>query len=562
MTRFVILSVVAVLLSSCAARQGAVSGAKLCIICPPGSPYQVSLAAREVRRYFYVRTGELLPLGNELSPSAVNSGPGGGDVILIAVKNDPMVAGVADANTVKALADLQPQQYVLKTIHNQDRKVLLVVGGDGQGALYGAYRLAERLGVRFYLHGDVIPDGRVAAQLPGLNEIGKPIFDIRGINPFHDFPEGPDWWSTDDYIAYISQLAKMRMNFIGLHCYPAGAGPEPAVWIGLSSDIGADGRVKAAYPAHWDSTLRPGWGSVPMSTGDFAAGASLLFEGDVFGSPTMEGMMPWARNDEDANKVFDNAGEMFRAGFAHARRLGVKTCVGTETPLAIPDAVCQRLRKLGKDPSTAAVARGVRGHVPPNRPDPRAGLLLAVDARGLDLGRQHAPAVGCDGSRPQGGAGRAGRRGQAFHAGHVRLGAGSQPGPRRPGQGPARRLAHKLHKSASRTRADRSRVRQDRPAAQVGHPLDRERPGPHRAAAVGRADALRRRRGQATWLHRPDRHSLADEDDGPQRLGAGDGSVGPVMGRALPRSVRAGRTALATRFAGRRRAVHRSGRQH
>ena len=33
-----------------------------------------------------------------------------------------------------------------------------MVGGDPIGTLYGAYRLAERLGVRFYLHGDVVPD--------------------------------------------------------------------------------------------------------------------------------------------------------------------------------------------------------------------------------------------------------------------------------------------------------------------------------------------------------------------------------------------------------------------
>jgi hypothetical protein len=335
----------------------------------------VSLAAREVRRYFYVRTGELLdvvqlqrpprprgleqgnrqiaanePLGDKLS---------GGDIILIAAKNDARLAGMADAATVKAAADLQPQQYLLRTIPNRGRKVLLVVGGDATGTLYGAYRLAERLGMGFYLHGDVVPDRRIAAKLPDLDEIGRPIFDIRGINPFHDFPEGPDWWSTDDYAAYISQLAKMRMNFIGLHCYPAGCGPEPAVWIGPTGDFDAAGRVKASYPSHWDSTLRPGWGSAPMKTGDFAAGASLLFESDVFGSPAMKGMMPYPTSAEDANKVFNNVGEMFHAAFTHARQLGVKTCIGTETPLAIPDAVKERLKKQGKDPSSPAVVRQV-----------------------------------------------------------------------------------------------------------------------------------------------------------------------------------------------------------
>ena len=135
------------------------------------------------------------------------------------------------------MKSLQPQQYLLKTIpldSGDGKPVLLVVGGDPVGTLYGAYRLAEHLGVRFYLHGDVVPDGKMTLTLPTLDERGEPLFQTRGIQPFHDFPEGPDWWSTDDYKAIIAQLPKLRMNFFGLHTYPqGGVGPEPTVWIGL-----------------------------------------------------------------------------------------------------------------------------------------------------------------------------------------------------------------------------------------------------------------------------------------------------------------------------------------
>ena len=110
--------------------------------------------------------------------------------------------------------------------------------------------------MRFYLHGDVIPDQRIA-RLPDVTETGKQLFSIRGIQPFHDFPEGPDWWNTDDYLAYIGQLPKLRMNFIGLHCYPeGGAGPEPLVWIGLGDDVDPNGRVSHSYPSHWANTSR------------------------------------------------------------------------------------------------------------------------------------------------------------------------------------------------------------------------------------------------------------------------------------------------------------------
>jgi hypothetical protein len=61
-----------------------------------------------------------------------------------------------------------------------------------------------------------------------LHELGKPLFDRRGIQPFHDFPEGPDWWNVDAYKANIGQLTRLRMNFLGLHTYPEGVwGPSP-----------------------------------------------------------------------------------------------------------------------------------------------------------------------------------------------------------------------------------------------------------------------------------------------------------------------------------------------
>ena len=116
-----------------------------------------------------------------------------------------METGVSpDAEDAKLKAEvegLKPQQFLLKTLKHGDRTVLLVVGGDPIGTLYGAYRLAEHLGVRFYLHGDVVPDKQMPLEMPILDETGKPLFDRRGIQPFHDFPEGPDWWNRDGYKA-------------------------------------------------------------------------------------------------------------------------------------------------------------------------------------------------------------------------------------------------------------------------------------------------------------------------------------------------------------------------
>ena len=34
-----------------------------------------------------------------------------------------------------------------------------------------------------------------------------------------DFSEGPDLWEAADYKRYLTQMAKLQLNFIGLHSY-------------------------------------------------------------------------------------------------------------------------------------------------------------------------------------------------------------------------------------------------------------------------------------------------------------------------------------------------------
>ena len=230
------------------------------VIVGPRSPsFAERLAAKEVRRYIYLRTGRLLP---------ISDAPPAGDpqaLIVVGNQNQTFVRDLlAEAKLTQPVERLVADQYVLKTIDRPNAsQVLLIAGGDSIGTLYGAYRLAEHLGVRFYLHGDVLPDEQVSLVLPRLDEVGKPLFALRGIQPFHDFPEGPDWWNGDDYKAILGQLPKLRMNFFGLHTYPqGGVGPEPLVWIGRPGDIGPDGTVTASYPARHFTTgnVTGAWG--------------------------------------------------------------------------------------------------------------------------------------------------------------------------------------------------------------------------------------------------------------------------------------------------------------
>lgn len=309
------------------------------------------LAGNEIQRYVYLRTGRVLKIETQLSLHT--------SAIVVARKDRLLV----NAKALPGAATLGPQSYLLKTTAESNAvrpspRQLWVVGGDDCGVLYGAYRLAEQLGVRFFLHGDVVPDTRIALALPELNEQSKPLFDVRGIQPFHDFAEGPDWWEEDDYLAILSQLPKLRMNFIGLHTYPeGGVGPELNTWIGLPEDFDEKGKVTFSYPATFHNTLRGTWGYRPKKTNNFAFGAAQLFDRDAFGSVVQGQSMPYPNDLQSSNDAFNRAGALLRSAFTHANGLGIKTCLGTETPLTIPKAVQQRLRELGKDPHDATTVQ-------------------------------------------------------------------------------------------------------------------------------------------------------------------------------------------------------------
>lgn len=320
-------------------------------------------AAAELRRYLFARTGALLPVATRpdgtLRAAIVIATPS--HAATLAWLNE-RAARTTDAAALDKLtaarAPLEPEQYRLTTVTLGESRILLVVGAHGSGVLYGAYRVAEHLGVRFYLHGDVLPDERMPFALPTLNETGRPLFALRGIQPFHDFPEGPDWWSADDYKAVVAQLPKLRMNFIGLHTYPEG-GPnaEPTVWIGLPSEFDQEGRVGASYPASYQSTLRGNWGYAPKRVSQYRYGASQVFDRDDYAGDVMRDLCPQPLTPDECNALFNRTADLLRDVFTYARQRGVKTCVGTETPLTIPARVQDRLQAQGRDPTDPQVLR-------------------------------------------------------------------------------------------------------------------------------------------------------------------------------------------------------------
>lgn len=316
---------------------------------PKNATAKESLAASEIRRYVYLRTGELaeIVLDEEQSSS--------GKLIIVCRTGGNQVPG-----------DLQEEEYYLKSVKEGSVEKLIVSGGSDQAILYAAYEFAEQLGIRFYMHGDVIPDRKTSFSIPDLDIRQKPLFSVRGIQPFHDFPEGPDWWNTNDYKAIIGQLPKMKMNFIGFHTYPfqpkftGYPKAEPLVWIGKEGDFNEDGTVKAAYPVLHFATNDSTWGYYPLKTSDFTSGGSQIFEADTYGADYMKNVSSWPHTEAENIRIVNESGKMFNEAFALAKKLGVKTCAGTETPLIIPKDVKDRhVIKIETDEEVKELYKGM-----------------------------------------------------------------------------------------------------------------------------------------------------------------------------------------------------------
>ena len=255
-------------------------------------------AAKEIRRYVYAARGVLATVhgpdpASPWQPSLCKAVDN--EIIYLASPHSVVsnATGLStkldDANDAERLVirsygagDVALQKLACPNVSN----VVVCAGNRPRSPLQCAYRLAERLGVRFSLHGDTVPDRRPAPAPTGnrlfadVDVVVDPLFSVRGLQPFHDFPDGVDWWTLDDFKAILTQMEKMTLNFIGFHTYCKTVDYcEPTVWVGPKEDVNDDGTVKTGYKSAYASTLRGNyWGYTAGNTSDFKFGGHLMFE--------------------------------------------------------------------------------------------------------------------------------------------------------------------------------------------------------------------------------------------------------------------------------------------
>jgi hypothetical protein len=132
-----------------------------------------------------------------------------------------------------------------------------------------------------------------------------------------------------------------------MHCYNW----EPLVWRGVAEDVAEDGSVSTVYPAAWfRSTQGNGtWGLRGVKSSDYTAGAAALFAEDDMRSE-IEGT---------DGRHFERVARLLSTTVRDAHAVGVKVCVGTESPLHIPGPAAKRLQELGKTDRAREIYRGM-----------------------------------------------------------------------------------------------------------------------------------------------------------------------------------------------------------
>lgn len=94
-----------------------------------------------------------------------------------------------------------------------------------------------------------------------------------------------------------------------------------------------------------------------MATSQFSSGASLLYDRDIYGADVLKGTEPFPATSDSMCLLFERTGKLFSSVFDFGRQFGLKFCMGTETPLTIPQMVKTELKKQGIDPDSDDATR-------------------------------------------------------------------------------------------------------------------------------------------------------------------------------------------------------------
>ena len=116
---------------------------------------------------------------------------------------------------------LEPQEIWIHPVPQAGGGKAVITGGSPVAVLWGVYELAERWGVRYLVHGDVLPENPGALTLPGADIRLRPNMRTRCWRLVNDLATGPVSWSLEENRRFLHQIAKMKYNRVFLSFWPS-----------------------------------------------------------------------------------------------------------------------------------------------------------------------------------------------------------------------------------------------------------------------------------------------------------------------------------------------------
>ena len=197
------------------------------------------------------------------------------------------------------------QSFLLRRMEKDGRPALAAVGGSPTATMWAVYELVERWGVRYLVHGDIIPENAGPFQLPDVNETCTPNLRVRCWRLINDFACGPESWGLEENIRFIDQLTKLKFNEILLTFYA------------------------------WQSYVHYEFRGVPKQTGESWFGYRYGIDEETVGREIFAGASEFENPDlagiTDYQERYEAARLHAQGILRHARRRGMKT--GISAPL-------------------------------------------------------------------------------------------------------------------------------------------------------------------------------------------------------------------------------------
>lgn len=131
------------------------------------------------------------------------------------------VLGLASDRHVRVvcgpLPGLSEQGHVVRRV---DERTMVLVGGASAAVAWAVYELVEQWGVRYLLHGDVLPADAGAFCLPDVDRVREPLLRLRSWRQMNDLPTGPGLWTLAQQEVFIRQVFKLKYNGVYLSLWP------------------------------------------------------------------------------------------------------------------------------------------------------------------------------------------------------------------------------------------------------------------------------------------------------------------------------------------------------